>query len=73
MITSIDPGSGENVSLFNPRTQDWSDHFEWVDDGVQVLGKTPTGRATIERMKMNIERVVTSRQIWVKAGAHPPS
>jgi hypothetical protein len=72
VTTSNDPETGEIVSLFNPRTQLWSEHFEWIEDGARILGKTPIGRATIERLKMNIERVITSRQVWIKAGAHPP-
>jgi hypothetical protein len=71
--SALDPTTEAVVSLFHPRQQKWLDHFEWIDDGVQILGKTPVGRATIDRLKMNIERIVTSRQIWIKAGAHPPT
>src|SRR5579872_2021432 len=28
----IDPRTGAAVSLFNPRTQDWEDHFRWAND-----------------------------------------
>lgn len=71
-ITAQDPVSEANVALFNPRVDTWKEHFEWVEDGALIVGKTPIGRATIERLKMNIERVVTSRKIWIKAGEHPP-
>ena len=27
--TATDPDSGEEVPLFNPRTQSWADHFRW--------------------------------------------
>ena len=68
-----DPLTGEVTPLFNPRQQKWADHFEWVEDGAVVSGKTPTGRASVIRLKMNIERIVTARKIWIKAGEHPPA
>jgi hypothetical protein len=61
------------VELFNPRQQRWIDHFDWIDEGARIKGKTPTGRATVQRLKMNIERIITARRIWVKAEAHPPT
>ena len=67
-----DPDTGAVVSLFNPRRQRWTDHFAWIDEGTGLLGKTPTGRVTILRLRMNRERVVTARKNWVRAGAHPP-
>jgi hypothetical protein len=41
--------------------------------GLTLQGKTPTGRATIERLKMNQERVVRARRNWMNAGNHPPT
>ena len=35
---ATDPASGERVSLFNPRTQDWHVHFRWTDDGTEIVG-----------------------------------
>ncbi len=32
-IIAIDPDSNATVSLFNPRTDSWWDHFEWAEDG----------------------------------------
>ncbi len=42
-----DPDTGIEVPLFNPRTQRWSEHFRWSDDGIRVLGLTAIGRATV--------------------------
>jgi hypothetical protein len=67
-----DPETNATVSLFNPRQQVWRDHFLWIDGGLRLKGLTPTGRATISRLKMNINRVVTARSYWLKAGNHPP-
>lgn len=38
----LDSETGETVKLFNPRTQIWSEHFYWSEDGLRILGKTPT-------------------------------
>jgi hypothetical protein len=46
-VEAIDPQTETTVPLFNPRTQRWSDHFDWSDDGTQVIGITPMGRATV--------------------------
>lgn len=68
-----DPASGTITALFNPRQQKWRDHFVWSDGGAVMQGITPTGRATVERLKMNIGRIVTARKIWIQAGVHPPT
>jgi hypothetical protein len=70
---AADPVTGDQVDLFNPRTQAWTDHFTWSQDGSRVLGLTPSGRATVERLRMNRERLVIARQLWVQAGWHPPT
>src|SRR5687767_6197893 len=46
-VAAIDPETGEEVSLFNPRTQNWSDRFAWSADGLRILGITTSGRATV--------------------------
>lgn len=69
---AIDPISREQVSLFNPRTQRWPDHFVWSEDGVYIIGQTPCGRATVSALKLNNEYLTKAREKWVKAGWHPP-
>lgn len=68
----VDPLTGENVTLFNPRQQYWAEHFAWTDDFTRLDGLTATGRATITRLKMNRTMLVAARQRWVKNGYHPP-
>lgn len=70
--TAPDPESQLEVALFNPRTQVWADHFEWVDNSTRINGLTPCGRATIIRLKMNRPAIVVARQRWVTGGFHPP-
>src|SRR5262245_49758853 len=69
---AVDPETSQVVALFNPRAERLDDHFKWNDDGTLIIGLSPTGRATIERLRMNREGIVTSRRLWVEAGWHPP-
>ncbi len=67
-----DPETGAVVSLYNPRTQAWADHFRWIENGVQMRGLMLVGRATVERLRMNQARVVNARARWVESHYHPP-
>ena len=55
-----DPDSGMVVSLFNPRTQRWSEHFRF--EGYRLVGQTPVGRATVLLLDLNHSRRVLIRQ-----------
>lgn len=68
-----DPASGDVVPLFNPRRQVWAEHFRWSDDGTLVIGSTPTGRVTVETLKLNNVYLVRARARWAAVGWHPPS
>jgi hypothetical protein len=70
--TASDPVTQEMMPLFNPRTQIWAEHFEWMDGYTRIHGLTPVGRATIDRLKMNRPAVVTARKRWAEGGYHPP-
>ena len=35
------------TSLYNPRQQNWHEHFNWNEDFTLIIGLTATGRATI--------------------------
>jgi HNH endonuclease len=74
--TGIDPETEMEVALFNPRQQQWSDHFIWSADALQIVGKTSTGRATCNRLDLNDERreepfIQNARQQWAAGGLHP--
>jgi hypothetical protein len=68
----VDPETNESISLFNPRTQIWSEHFEWRPDSTVLHGLTSIGRATIQRLQINRDRIVDARAYWVYFGLHPP-
>jgi hypothetical protein len=71
-IDAIDPSTGQRASLFHPRNDRWSEHFAWSHDFLLILGLTPTGRATIDRLQLNRDGVVKLRRILRNAGEHPP-
>src|SRR5579872_3669104 len=65
-ISAVDPLTGEMVSLFNPRIHRWTDHFAWSLDRTHIEGLTPTGRATVEALRLNNSFIVLTRQFWVE-------
>ena len=69
---ALDPLTGELVPLYHPRRQAWIDHFAWDQTGIQLLGVTASGRATIIALDMNNELILFARRRWVNAGWHPP-
>ena len=69
---AIDPVTGESAPIYNPRKHVWGDHFTWTEDAAQMLGLTPTGRATVERLRLNREGVVNLRQVLYAIEQHPP-
>jgi hypothetical protein len=71
-ISAIDSLTGNVVSIFNPRHDNWGEHFRWSADGVKIEALTPTGRATVEALKLNNELAVEVRRNWVLAGWQPP-
>lgn len=66
-VSAIDPDSGVETALFNPRTQNWTDHFRWNDENTRLIGLSAVGRATVSRLRMNRSGAVRARQRWVDA------
>lgn len=71
-IESFDLITRQNTPLFNPCLQNWHEHFKWSKDATEIIGKTPTGRATITALNLNRERFIRVRKNWVSANWHPP-
>ena len=70
-VAAYDPLSGELVPLYNPRQHSWKEHFDWSGDLLYLVGLTPTGRATIEALRLNREGVVNLRRALIAQGEHP--
>lgn len=67
-----DPETGKEVPLFNPRRQNWLDHFCWSPEGTEIEGLTAIGRATVLALNMNHPLIIEARRRWVAVGWHPP-
>ena len=52
-VLAFDSITGVDVPLFHPRQQSWSDHFEWDEDYLNIIGKTATGRVTVKLLHLN--------------------
>ncbi len=71
--TAVDPLSGNNVRLYNPRHDDWFTHFCWSEDGLRIIGVTDIGRATVAALHLSDDPdALIVRSYWVMAGWHPP-
>lgn len=71
--SAIDPVTGNLEALFNPRRFLWRDHFQWSEEGLQIVGRTSTGRATVALMHLdNDPDAIIVRSYWIEAGWHPP-
>jgi hypothetical protein len=68
-----DPVSGQFAPLFHPRRQRWHDHFAWNEDFAFIIGLTPTGRATIQALRLNRDELVNLRRVLYEMGEHPPA
>lgn len=62
-VTGDDPLTGETVRLFHPRLDRWEEHFLVEPDSI-IVGTTPIGRATVERVRMNSARQLAARVQW---------
>ncbi len=67
---AMDPKTNEIVLLFNPRTQNWNEHFKWKDE--KIIGKTACRRATVQALKLNNEIILPVRKKWILVDWFPP-
>ena len=65
-----DSATGRRAAFFHPRAQVWSDHFQWK--GCRLIGRSPTGRATVDGLKMNRMLAQAIRAEESLRGRHPP-
>ena len=68
-----DPLDNKTATLFNPRQQEWGEHFRWSEDFTRVVGVTPTGRATVHALNINRPGIVNLRGALFVLGRHPPA
>ncbi len=59
-LGSFDPQTGAFSFLFNPRTQQWAEHFSF--EGITLIGLTPEGRTTVKLLQLNSDERLAERQ-----------
>ncbi len=69
-LSGRDTKTKKTVLLFNPRRHRWHHHFRW--EGPLLVGRTPTGRATIATLRINLDHRVAYRQELIDEGVFPP-
>ena len=65
---AADPQNGEIVAMFNPRRDQWAEHFSW--QGGFLAGLTGIGRATIVALSLNRPIILAIRQEERMLGRH---
>ena len=69
--TGHDEEGQAKVALFHPRHDTWDLHFAVDAERGEIIGRSPTGRATIERLRMNRPRQINARLRWIQLGVFP--
>src|SRR5262245_37203607 len=69
-VAGVNPLTGRTVRLFNPRKDRWNRHFAW--DGPVLVGRTVTGRLTIDLLEINRPEAVEFRDHLITEGSFPP-
>jgi hypothetical protein len=68
-ISTILEMGGLLIPLFNPRTQNWFEHFE-VQQG-QIIPLTPIGQATVKLLDLNRPNKIEERFEMTIGGFYP--
>jgi hypothetical protein len=68
-VGSFDPETGQLVPFFNPRTQQWEDHFRI--EGFLVQPLTPEARVTVKIFRLNDSLRVEERSQLIALGLYP--
>jgi hypothetical protein len=68
-LGSIDPETGQLTPFFNPRMQQWKEHFRIEE--AKILPLTPEGRVTVEILQFNHPDRILERQRLIEVGKYP--
>jgi hypothetical protein len=68
-IAGYDGEERQTVRLYNPRTDNWADHFEW--DGPTLRPKSAIGRVTISVLRLNLPYRIAVRASLIEENAFP--
>lgn len=67
-VRAVDELTGQEVSLFNPRLDQWQEHFLFLEETCEIIALTAVGRATVLRLRINSTRQIAARKLWLQLG-----
>jgi len=70
-IVGVEPNSGIERPLFNPRQDQWHSHFQVEMKTGMIIGKTLTGKVTIALLQMNSTPQIAARKLWIQLDLFP--
>jgi hypothetical protein len=70
-VQAVDPSTGTFVTLFNPRLDAWTMHFEAHTLTGYIRGLTAVGRATVDLLQLNADELLEAREAWATSGWWP--
>jgi len=70
-VAGVDPQTEALTPLFNPRRDNWHDHFHW--NGYEIAAITAVGRATIATLDLNRARRILIRKAEELFDLFPPA
>ena len=70
-VFGVDDGGLDDGRLFNPRQDDWDNHFVFDSVTLQLRGRTAEGQATVNRLRMNDPIQIEARRHWVELDLYP--
>ena len=71
LTRAIDPSTGAEVRLFDPRQDEWATHFAAHPQSGRLRGLTSIGRATVMALGLNGDERIATRRLWAAAGWWP--
>ena len=70
-LDGVDPETKTAVRLFHPCRDSWDDNFKPIATAGTIVGRTPIGRATVARLRINTQTQVIARQQWMRLNLFP--
>lgn len=67
-VGSFDPETGNLVPFFNPRVQEWTEHFALED--AMIVPLTAEGRVTAKLLRLNDEDRLEERRLLLGSGLY---
>lgn len=62
--TIWDEAAQQFIPLFHPRQNNWTTHFKWSDDFMEIISLTPIDRITINALGLNRDKVTNHRRLF---------